>query len=315
MNVLGCRASDAILAAWEQRIVFEREPIFVTEAERRWLPAGSIILSAKEFADNFAMAPHDLWDSYRLYEMDRKGMEVALLTPAEFWELSEEARQELMALQAARGRGQIYPEAFLRKAEATLLSGARDRIATDDGTRFALRYDAWWALSPEERRRWLLHFVSENRNSCLSGQLSAEQWERIDRVHGPQIRLLAGTLSPVSGPNCFATALAAVTPNSTLGLSILGHWLHPEPFLRGLAERGFGPSNVPAEAESMAEGSVILFFDESKRLQHAAYYLGEGLVLNKDGQGWHIPRQIRPVAELLESWLADGMQAQTYSRR
>lgn len=315
MNVLGCRVSEATVASWEQRIVFEREPIYVTPAEQKWLPAGTVLLTAGEVRENNVIAPLDLFDSYDLYRMDRSGMEAAFLTPAEFWELSEEARQELMALQAARGRGQIYPESFLRKVDVSLPSGSRDRFNLVDGTRLALRYDAWWALEPEQRRRWLLHFVSEGRNPCMAGELPAEQWERFEQLHGFQIRLLAGTFAPISGPNCFATALAAATRSTSQALSIAGHWLHPEPFLRGLAERGYELTAIPADSPDLPPGAVIAFVDGAKRVQHAAFYLGDGLVLNKDGQGWSVPRQIRPVGELLANWLEDGMRAITYLRR
>ncbi|MFZ5814617.1 MAG: hypothetical protein ACOY93_04885 [Bacillota bacterium] len=313
MNILGCRITEAIIASWERRMVAEREPIFITAEERRWLPPGSLILTAAEFRENHVMAPLDLFDSYDLYRMNRQGLEVLFLTPAEIGELSEEARLALMALQLERGRGQIYPDGWLRKVGASLPFSGRDRFVNAAGGFFGLRWDAWWALSPEERRRWLLHFVSEGRNSCLSGDLSPDQWEWIDRLHGPQIRHLAGTFAPVSGPNCYAATLAAATRCVSRALSIAGHWLHPEPFLRGLAERGYAVSAYPADP-SMPAGSVLLFVDKLKRPQHAAYYLGEGLVLNKDAQSWFAPRQIRTLSELMEEWLGDGMRALVYVR-
>lgn len=315
MNVLGCRVSEATLASWERRIVSEREPFFLTPAERRGLPADAMLLSAAELRENHAIAPLDLWDSYDLYRMRRQGLDVAFLTPAEFWELPETGRQELMALQAERGRGQIYADGWLRKVEAAIATSHRDRFAMPDGARLGLRYDAWWALSPEERRRWLLHFVSAERNSCLSGSLSPEFWEWIEQVHGPQIAQLAGTFSPESGPNCFATTLAAATRSPATALSIAGHWLHPEPFLRGLAERGYERSGLDPDPAELEPGAVILFVDGNERPQHAAYYLGEGLVLNKDGQGWFIHRQIRPVGEVLTDWLTGEMRADIYVRR
>ncbi|MFZ5824563.1 MAG: hypothetical protein ACOY94_09570 [Bacillota bacterium] len=315
MNLLGCRLPEATLASWERRLVFEREPVFVTPAVRRWLPAGAVVLSAAELRENHALAPLDLWDSYGLYRTNRREAEVAFLTPAELWELPEEGRQELMALQAERGRGQIYTEQWLHKVGVSRPGGARDRFEWAGSHRFALRHDAWWTLSPDERRRWLLHFVSEERNSCLSGELSPEEWRRIEERHGPQIRLLAGTFAPESGPNCFATALAGATRSEATALSIAGHWLHPEPFLRGLAERGFELAPMPADLSALPEGAVILFVDAEKRPQHAAYYLGEGLVLNKDAQGWFVPRQIRPVTELMAEWLTEPVRAHIYVRR
>lgn len=315
MNILGCRVNEPLIASWEQRLVFEREPVFVTPAERRWLPAGSVVLTGAELRDNYAMAPLDLHDSYNLYAMQRQGLEVAFLTPAEFWDLSEEARQGVMALQAERGRGQIYTEGWLRKLGVTLATGQRDRFTLADGFRFALRHDFWWSLSPEERRRWLQHFVAEGRESCLSSRLRPDQWEQIDQRHGPQIRLLAGTFAPTSGPNCFATVLAAVTSSPNLAASIAGHWLHPVPMLRGLAERGFELSTMPGDPEALPAGAVVLLVDDERRPQHAFYCLGDGLALNKDAQSWFTPRQIRPVAEILRSWITQSLRAHVYIRR
>lgn len=308
--------AEGTISSWEQRLVYEREPIYVTPAERKWLPAGAVVMNSAEVRENHVIAPLDLFDSYDLYRMDRRGMEVAFLTPAEIWDLSDEARQELMALQAARGRGQIYTEGFLRKAEATLVSGGRDRFVAADGiSRVALRYDVWQSLSPADQRRWLLHFVSEGRNSCMGGDLPADQWERYTEAHGEQVRLLASAFHPISGPNCFATVLAAATRSNSQALSIAGHWLHPEPFLRGLTERGYEMSSIPAEPEALPPGAVLLFVDSERRPQHTAFYLGDGLALNKDGQAWFIPRQVRPVAEVLATWASDEMRAITYIRR
>lgn len=314
MQVLGCRVSDAVIASWEMRLVLEREPIFVTPSASRWLPAGTIKLTGVELGQNFALAPLDLWDTYGFYTMDRKGLEVAFLTPAEFWELPEAGRQELMALQAERGRGQIYTDSWLRKLEISLPSAGRDRFAQPDGSRFALRHDAWWALTPAERRRWLHQFVSQDRISCLSGDLDEDGWARLTEQHGPQIRLLAGTFAPHSGPNCLGTVLAAATRSPHLALSIAGHWLHPEVFLRGLAERGYQATDLPAEADAMPAGAVINFVDESGRVQHAAYYLGDGLVLNKDAQSWFTPRQILRLPDFLHAWSEDGLAHQIYVR-
>jgi len=303
VQVLGCHVSDSTLASWEQRLVFEREPIFVDDARAALLPTGAVVLDSREFGENYAMAPLDLWDSYDLYRMDRRGLSVAFLTPNEVAALPAAARQELMSLQASRGRGQIYDH--LHGA------GERDRFMVDAAPRYALRHDTWWAMTPAARRDWLQSFVSEGRKSCLSLAVSEEQWERF----GPVARRLAGRFEAVSGPNCFATALAAVTESVALAESIAGHWLHPAPFLRGLSERGFADGGpVGGDGSALPPGSVLLFVDDEGGLQHACYYLGDGLTLNKDGQGWFIPRQVRPVAEVLQSWRDDGFHPRVYTQ-
>ncbi len=283
-------------------MVFEREPVFLSSEEVGLLPTGAVILSAAEFAANSAMAPLDLYDSYDLYRMDRKGLSVAFLTPDEFERLSAAVRQELMAFQARRGRGQIY--ASLPWATD------RDRFTLDGGPRAALRHDVWWRLTMDERRAWLLQFVNEGRESCLSGTLREEQWSRF----GPVARALAGTFAPTSGPNCFGLALAAAAPSVVLARSIAGHWLHPEPFMRGLASRGYTErGDLSDDGSNLPPGAVITFVDDDGRPQHACFYLGDGLALNKDGQAWFIPRQIRPVGEVLENWRADGFMARVWT--
>lgn len=303
--ILGCPVSDALLDTWAERIVFEREPLLLTEEACGLLPAGTVILSAKEFSALGGWVSLDFHDSYDLYAMRRQGLQAALLTPAEFRSLPPSARTALMRLQAERGRGQIYGEAFVRELCQGRMPEAfkQDLFETDGGLMLALRHDAWRALSGEARRRWLAAFVPHGRQDCLSATLR-------DRL-SPSVRALSGTFAPQSGPNCFATALAAVTDDPVQALSIAGLWLHPEPLLRGLDQRGFKARPMH---DHSAPGSVLLFADATGRVQHACFALGEGLALNKDSQAWYAPRQIQPLTTVLENWLEPGWSTTIYTR-
>ncbi len=314
MNILGCNVSHSLLEAWGRRLVFEREPIFVTPEQQPLLPKGVVLLTREELRANHALAPLDLWDSYSLYQMAREGLEVAFLTPAEVAELPAEARQEIMISQDHRGRGQIYEWGWFDKLGIRLSPDGRDQFTTEDKIKIALRYDQWWALTSDQREQWLTLFVSRDRHPCLAQDLHPDQWERMERLHGPQIRALAGTFAPVSGPNCYAATLAAATPSVPPALSIAGHWLHPAPLLRGLAERGYAVSSLPATDDAMPPGAVLLFRDQEQRLQHASFYMGDGLVLNKDAQSWFSPRQVLPLKVHLGDWYSDGWTIEVWIR-
>ncbi|MDF2629554.1 MAG: hypothetical protein K0R39_3385 [Symbiobacteriaceae bacterium] len=109
----------------------------------------------------------------------------------------------------------------------------------------------------------------------------------------------------------FATALAAATPSVETAASIAALWLHPEPFLRGLAERGFIWHDWSG---GHAAGSVLVWVDGTGRPQHACYLLEGGLALNKDAQAWFRPRQVLPLTQVLKNWADEGFTLQQYIR-
>lgn len=322
-NLLGCSVPDSFWDAWSRRIVFEREPIYVCDQTRSLLPPGTVFYTRSEFAHDFASAPLDLRDAYGVYGVSREAVWVALLSPAEFRALSRQDRQTLLQAQWRWGRGQIYDEAFIKdvlRCEAPASQRTEPPTAlvepatfhTPDGVKVALHHDIWWALPPETRRRWLVRYVSEGRSPCISSTLDEDEWESLIDRHGPFIRRLAGTFAPRSGPNCFSTTLAAATRSPGLAASIASLWLHQEPFLLGLAERGRVAEPLK-DVEGVLPGSVLVWSDTDGKIHHACYALGNGLALNKDSQSWRSPRQILPLQAVLEDWKDTGLSVIVYS--
>ncbi|MBD8038453.1 C40 family peptidase [Solibacillus sp. A46] len=54
--------------------------------------------------------------------------------------------------------------------------------------------------------------------------------------------------------------------------------------------------------EELQQGDVIIWKDDNDIIQHAAYYIGEGLYFNKHGQTMFNPWKILSEADLYNEW-------------
>ena len=295
-TILGCSVDDATLEAWARVLVFEREPIFLSDELRQQIPRCLTVISRDEFRG--CDDPLEFDDAYLTYSVGA-APQVAMLEPAQFRNLEPALQLEIMALQSNLGRGQNHPLEFAQKILGSEFSKLEPDIFAD---RVAIRFDAWWSLSKTAREHWLEAVVTE-------GGLQAISAETISHPLQASTRELANSFATSSGPNCFATALACVTDNLDEARAISLLWLHQEPFLHGLNSRGYAVT-----AKEPETGDVIVWFDSSNLAQHACAVIAPGLVLNKNAQRWSAPRQILKLEDVLESWLEDQLEVRVFSR-
>jgi hypothetical protein len=316
-NILGCRIENATLEAWSRHLVFEREPIFLTDAALEWLEPEMLALTRDEFNQLSGSLGLAFKDAYQTYSVSGDATRVMLFTSEEFHLLSLPARARLMRLQVELRRGQVYPMSFVSGVLTDFPSALgfleSDIFDSDAGRYLALRSDAWWRLSARVRHAWLDHFVSQDRAVCLSGRLSSKLLQGITGKHPSIVAELVGSFASRSGPNCFATTLAAVTGSLNIARSIAGLWLPAESFLRGLSEREFHPRG-PLSSARLEPSDVLVWFDQHHRAQHACYALTSEAVLNKDAQAWFAPRQLLPLETVLKTWADDSLDVWVYSR-
>jgi hypothetical protein len=270
--------------------------------------SSSILLTRSEFQSTFrSLSFHD---SYATYAVTLEALWVTLLSSEEFGALPKELHLELRQLQAKLGRGQIYSfddyKALLQPSELELTHS--HTFDYQGLLRLELSYPLWHSFSFETQKHWLATFVSEDRNDCLSGQLSKRQWRQINK-RLPAIQHLLG-FSDKSGPNCFATVLAAL-----LDIDVAKHisslWLQSETFLREIKKRGYQKSHFRV-TEHLPESSILIWHNNT-HVQHTCLYLGDGLVFNKDAQSWFAPRQILRLENVLKTWSEDKLDVQVYS--
>jgi hypothetical protein len=293
-TILGCEADAATFEAWAKISVFEREPIFLSDKLRQQLPESVHVISREEFRER--EHPLEFDDAYLTYSVGEAPW-VALLEPAEFRALGSSLHLQIMMFQAELGRGQIYSLEFAQD----VLGSEIEKLEPDVfAARVAIRFDVWWSLSRTARHNWLEAIVIEDGLTAISAE----------PVTNPIVQELANSFATSSGPNCFATTLAAVTDNLDEARAISQLWLHQEPFLAGLQARGYSfTANQPET------GGVLVWFDSSNLAQHACAVIAPGLVLNKDAQRWSAPRQILQLEHVLEHWAEDQLEVRVFSNR
>jgi len=309
--LLGCPVTDDLLGRWVLHMVSPRAPFYLADDDRRLLPAGVIVLTRAELAADYADLPLEARDSYATYHVDHAGAWATLLDDGALDDLSPAARRALLRVQWGLGRGQIYDRAMARDlcAGSTLALAAIDpwTFDADGGDKVALQHRAWWAFPEEIQRRWLHWFVSRDRADCIASSLEADDWAAMDRRYRETVRHLAGAFLPCSGPNCFSTTLAAVTPGAQHAEAVSRLWLHQPPFHRALNALGFQRIEHLRCIEDVSAGTILVWFDDADVAQHACFVPAPGLALNKDAQGWFAPRQLVPLKRVLDDWQNEGL--------
>jgi hypothetical protein len=70
-------------------------------------------------------------------------------------------------------------------------------------------------------------------------------------------------------------------------------------FLRTVQKHGYKKTDLEA-SKTLPEGSISMW-ENDQSAQHACFYLGDGLVFNKDAQTWFAPRQILKLESVITS--------------
>lgn len=304
-NVLGCPMNEALFTLWRDLLVSAAAPFFFSQDLD--LPNETLILSRKAFSESrFDLSYRD---SYTSYAVNREAHKVALLTSASFDTLPIQTQQVLLQEQCRLERGQVYRwmqvAPFLQKC----IQQAETRSVTLDGERyFVLDKKIWSLLTPEQQQSWLIDFIAaDNAPECLSATHAS-------KISQPVIRRLIGTFASSSGANCFSTTLAAITQDQVTAETIADFWLHQEPFLEGLARRGYTCQANEKVLDADLQDAVLLWQDSNGVAQHACYLIEQGLVINKNSQAWFTPRQLLSLQTLLEYWQEDGLEIVIYRR-
>lgn len=166
-------------------------------------------------------------------------------------------------------------------------------------------------LPPEVRRdqpaahRWpspnrtrnvarVVRFVEEGRRRSCHLEVPEATWKTAARVL-PSARDLAGRFPPCSGPNCFGTVMGAVGAAGAAQT-----WTQREPFEDWLAT-----ACRPGGRDDRV-GTVLVWRDGKRSVQHATVTLGDGWALHKPSQGWMSPIKVLTVRDAIFSSRARG---------
>lgn len=146
---------------------------------------------------------------------------------------------------------------------------------------------------PSAVERWVASGVA---HPSAHTRVSSTTWEAASAVL-PNARRLSGTFPAGSGPNCFATVLAAA---GVPGME--NEWVFPDVIEPWLTEhtapvQGTGRDNEPG---------VVLVWRQQGSMAHAAVTIGGGWALHKPSQAWCSPRMVWTVRQVIDSWRYPG---------
>ncbi len=267
--------------------MFKREPHFLE------FPLTDVPTTTRaKFATWCQSQPLEYLDAYAPWSVPARAQHVALLEPDDISMLNPSTRMALNRAQIEFNRGSVYPLKMARDFAIPTEFLERDTI--DD--QFLLRFDAWHALPEAAQFDWLQCYVNSDGLTSLESR-------------HPLIGFSAN-----SGPNCFATTLAAIEPNQTEALKVAQTWLHQPKFLQKLENLNYNAPQ-PYDGSPLPPRAVLLFKDSNGLIVHAAAHLENNLMLNKDAQSWHRPRQVLKLEDLLERWAEDRLELWLATKR
>lgn len=131
----------------------------------------------------------------------------------------------------------------------------------------------------------VVRWVESGRRPSAHRDVTEEQWALASELL-PGARTLAGTFADRSGPNCFATVMAAA---GVEGAS--EQWMQLAPF-----EAWLRSATVPGGRDE-DPGTVLVWRTDGGSPAHAAVTLGSGWLLHKPSQGWMSPTKVLTVRD------------------
>ena len=284
--MLGIEVDAALREDWCRWLAPDVQPFYVQSA-RPWTrlrsPTGTLT--------------PELQHTYKAWRIDRS-LELVWLDEATFSGLPRSERTALVRMQLKHGRGAVPS---VHRWSDVLDPGTLRSQA--DGRRFVF----WPSLAASNPGAVVSRVVRAAPDgeapaslpSCHR-EVAPAVWNRCDAVL-PDARRIAGSFPPSSGPNCFATVMAAAGVEGAEHECVL-----QAPFLAWLASacRPGGRDDDP--------GIVLVWRDADGEPVHAAVTIGEGWVLEKASAEWWTPRAVRRSRDVIRAARARGQRLERH---
>ncbi|MCU0493324.1 MAG: hypothetical protein MUD01_17195 [Chloroflexaceae bacterium] len=279
-DLVGCTVIQRHFDHWTQLLVTDAAPFFLPDDVLPSIPTAIPIFPRSSGLNKHLTLPFH--DSYTTYNVDSSCQHVVFLTDDALRSIDPHIRERLLYEQWRCGRGQIYDRDLV--AEFFPRATSFDQIEafcieTPAGRKCVLASTLWYALPAERQEQWLRRFIADNVHPYSIIGLEGVE---LQPLQIRQVTALANTFAFTSGPNCFATTLAAATESVALSQTISMLWLHQDTFLHGLTVRGYTRNDaVNVSSDDLSDG-VIIWSDDAGTPRHACWLLGQGIALNKN---------------------------------
>ena len=272
------------ISSWIKDFVPEKDLFFLEEKDLIPLEnnlSELLIIPSGEFFQHPSYRQIKLSNSYTYWNIAKNVDYVLVASSSWITNLCEEKKRGVLSKQINMGRGLILPLAFF--TDGTFVP--KEYIFKDGlEQKVVIQYQMWTDLP---------FYMKENAIQKYARLWDDWKAEELPDSMPKYIRPYANTFTINSGSNCLSSTLFAVTKQEW----ITKEWVHPETFVNSIERAGYFITTKEIES-----GDIIIWVNDRNVVQHATYYIGNGLCFNKNGQTFFNPWKIVNTKALNEEW-------------
>jgi hypothetical protein len=288
--------SEETLASWEKEFIPEKDLFFFQSIEEvlNLMPKEVLVMPIEEFFSHRAYSTIDYVNAYWYWNISKTINFVCILPPNIFPTISDEKKKKILAFQQQSGRGLIFETVEIDTILEQLPGHEQYTFVLNGVSYMAFQRDMWIKLPSNLKREFLIAFSKEFIDEVY--EMSQEELKHLE----PQILPLVNRFPERGGGNCFAAVLASITLDRDLSAWIAREWVAQETLLTALELRNYQVTSVTLD--SLKPKDVLLWRNSQETIIHGVFYLGNGLVFNKNGQQFFNPWQVLKIEVLMKIW-------------
>ncbi|AMO85761.1 hypothetical protein ABHM95_19375 [Solibacillus isronensis] len=233
-----------------------------------------------EFYNHSTYGQLNFVNSYEYWNI--KNAQYVIIAEKEWIEsISEEVKQFILNSQVQSERGLVLPASFIQDIEKIpsnyVVNG-----------HVVIQRSMWEKLDESSKEQLLTTMVYEwwDKGECKEAPMSLPNF----------LKPFANTFGHYQGANCLASVLFAISKGKQEWF--IYEWIHQKTFLEKLKQYHY----KEFLGEVLYLGDIVVWKDKDEIIQHAAYYIGDGLYFNKHGQTMFNPWKILSQVELYKEW-------------
>ncbi len=280
--IMKIKPTEEVLKAWMESYVLEKDLFFFAkeQLQHKIDLSDVLVMPIDEFYNHSTYGQLQYVNSYEYWNV--KKADYVIIAEKEWIErIPIEEKQFLLNIQAGCERGLVVPASFIYDLNKIPSSYVMDEYVV-------LQRSMWEAM-----------------DDCCKEQLLTtmvyEWWDQGECEKAPEflpsfLKPFANTFGTVQGANCLAAVLFAISRGKQRWF--INEWIHQKTFLEKLKQYHY-EKHLSDELE---QGDIVVWQDKSLTIQHAAYYIGDGLYFNKHGQTMFNPWKILSEEQLYKEW-------------
>src|SRR5699024_7920027 len=266
--------------SWIKRFVPEKDLFFLREKDLKIFNdylSEVLVIPKEEFFNHPSYGQIQFINSYMYWTISNETKYVIVAQPSWISELPKQKKKDILNIQVEIMTGLILPTSIFSSLEqipneyiVSKREGVDEYIKkyiTNENEKFVVvRYEMWNNLP---------HEVKDNAIKSYAHIWDDWKGHNFPTETPHHIKKYGNKFTTVSGSNCFASTLFAITGEDW----IINEWVHPETLLNGLNR-----AKYYLTSDEMKSGDVVTWVNSDNVVKHASYHIDNNLLFNKNGQ-------------------------------